>query len=114
MDTFEARTHMLDVAEETLDIVRRVAAGETPSLEDRQRLRKLLLEARQTLPDAGYPGEATWRSVQRASMGIDTMGDQTDADFWDDVAGELQNGMDTLSSLISPNWRRETDFHIIG
>lgn len=114
MDTLEARTYMRDIGEEALEIIRRVAAGEAPSLEDRQRLRQLLLQARQTLPDAGYPGEGTWRALQRATIGIDTMTERPDANYWQDAVAELRIGVDTLSSLISPSWRRESDVQIIG
>jgi len=114
MDTFEARTYIRDIAEEALDIVKRIAAGALPALEDRQRLRQLLLAVREALPDAGYPGESAWRALQRASMGVETMDGQPDTAFWEDVVEELESGIDTLSSLISPAWRRESDFHIVG
>jgi hypothetical protein len=114
MDTYEARTRMLEMAEPALEIVERLERGESPSPDDRRTLRQLLLEARSTLADAGYPGEAVWRALQRASMAMETSFDQSDPLVWQDTAGQLRAAMETLQSLVSPQFRRESDFYIVG
>lgn len=114
MDTFEARLRTRDLAEEALEIVERMVRGDRPRREDKQRLREMQAEARSYLPDAGYPAEAAWRGVQRASIGLETVGDEPDALYWQDVAQELKAGRDTLASLVSTGRRRESDFHIVG
>lgn len=114
MDTLEARILMRDLADEGLKIVDRYVAGNLPSGADKRRLRELVIEARTALSDAGYPGEAVWRSLHRASMGADTLFDQSDDHYWPSVVDELRAGLDTLESLISPGFRRESDFHIVG
>jgi len=114
MDTYEARTQMLELARDALGIVAALEASNVPTGEDRRRLRSMLTEARSALADAGYPAEAVWRAVQRASMGTDTSLDQADPMFWHDVADELRAAMETLESLVSPHFRRESDFYIVG
>jgi hypothetical protein len=105
---------MRDLADEALTIVESLAKGEILSRDDKRRLRELVSEARSTLFDAGYPAEAVWRGLQRASIGVDTLLDQPDAAYWEHVAAELRAGLDTLDSLLSPGPRRETDFHIVS
>jgi hypothetical protein len=105
---------MLDLCFEALAIVERLAAGEAPTADDRQGLRRALLQAREVLPDAGFPAEATWRGMQRASIGTETSFDQADPLYWRDVAQELRDAGEVLKSLVSPDFRRESDFHIVG
>ncbi len=114
MDTHEARTQMLELAGEALEIVAGLEAGGVPTGEDKRQLRDLLTDARSTLADAGYPAEAVWRALQRASLGTDTSFDQSDPLYWQDVAQELRTAMETLESLVSPQFRRESDFYIVG
>jgi hypothetical protein len=114
MDTQEARTQLRELAAQASEIVERIAAGSVPSGDDKLRLRRLVVEARVLLPDAGYPGEGAWRGLQRASIGAETLLDHADPTFWQQVAEELRASVDTLESLVRPGWRRESDFHIVG
>jgi hypothetical protein len=114
MDTYEARTQMLELAREALGIVESLEANNVPTGEDKRRLRSMQAAARSALADAGYPAEAVWRGLQRASMGTDTSLDHADPMFWHDVADELRDAMETLESLLSPHFRRESDFYIVG
>lgn len=114
MDTTEARTQMRDLAREALDIVERVVQGQPIAGAEREGLRRLVLQSRTLLADAGYPGEAVWRGLQRAAIGAETHFDQSDPAYWADVATELQAGVATLESLVSPTWRSEPDVRIIG
>lgn len=104
----------LDIAREALEIVERLGSDAAPTADDKGRLRQLLLDAREALPDAGFPAEAAWRGLQRASIGTDTYFDQADPRYWQDVAKELHEGAEVLESLVSPFHRRESDFHIVG
>lgn len=113
MDTLEARIRMRDMARETLEIVDRLAAGTSPSRETRARLREMVSEARSLLGDAGYPAEGAWRGMQRASMGLDTLFDEPDPTYWEDVMSELSRSIETLDNLVSPI-RREADLHIVS
>lgn len=71
-------------------------------------------EARSLVGEAGYPGEAVWRGLQRASIGADTNFDSHDSSYWQDVVEELERGAATLASLDSSRGLRDVDFHIVG
>lgn len=114
MDTNEARTQMCDIANDALEIVERLQETASPSPEDRSRLRQMLTDARALLSDAGYPGEAVWRGLQRGSIGAETHLDQSDSSYWRDVAQELKEGIQTLESLIATRRSREADFRVVG
>jgi hypothetical protein len=114
MDTYEARSKMCDVAAMALATVRRIQEGPAPSYADASELRELLQQARTLLSDAGYPGEAVWRALQRASMGIDTHFDHADAGFWDDISAELRSAVATLESLIMSPGSRNADINLVG
>jgi hypothetical protein len=114
MNTFEARVVMRDLALTALSIVRTVEGGKGPTVEERQRVREMVSEARGLLPDAGYPGEAVWRGLSRASIGMDTVGVETDPLFWHDVAEDLQAGLDVLEKLVSSDFRRESNVPLVG
>ena len=114
MDTNEARTQMREMANEALGIVAQLRRGERLDIESAQRLRRMAVDARSCLADAGYPGEAVWQGLQRASIGLDTQLGSGDASFWEDVTDVLQAGSATLESLISTRARREGDFRIVG
>ncbi|MDQ2742719.1 MAG: hypothetical protein M3Z66_10570 [Chloroflexota bacterium] len=114
MNTYEARTYMRDIAREGLEIVDRLAAGTPPAFDERRRLHQLASEARGALSDAGYPGEGVWRAIQRASIAIDTGGDQSDGAYWRDLADDLRSAVETLDSLVSPGLGREIDFPVVG
>lgn len=114
VDTFEARLLMRDLAQDGLKIVDRFIGGAAPRPEDKRRLRELVLEARRSLSDAGYPAEAAWQGLQRASIGADTLLDTEDAAFWGNVAEDLRAGVETLDALVGMGVRRESDFHIVG
>lgn len=114
MDTTEARTRMREMALEALTVVERLRGGEGIDIEAVQRLRRLALDARGCLADAGYPGEAVWQGLQRASIGLDTQLGSADPSFWEDIIEVLQSGAATLESLVSARGRREGDFRIVG
>jgi hypothetical protein len=105
---------MESLATEALAIVRRIREGRAPSSDDRNNLRRLASDARALLAEAGYPGEAVWRGLQRASMGTDTNFDSHDSGYWQDVVDELEQGAATLASLDSSRSVRDVDFHIVG
>lgn len=113
MDTNEARMQMRDLAHDALAIVDRLAAGSEPAQGDRGSLREMALESRALLGDAGYPAEAAWRGIQRASIGADTQFEAPDPTYWDDVARDLRTAVETLENLVSGP-RRDSDVHIIG
>jgi hypothetical protein len=104
---------MRDLADEALQIVERVERGKPAGREDRSRLRAMAIEARGLLGDAGFPGEAAWRGVQRASIGMETAFEAPDESYWADVHQDLQGAIDTLNSLVSFG-RRDSDLHIVG
>jgi hypothetical protein len=114
MDTHEARMRMLDLCLEALHVVERLEKGEVPSADDKGRLRRLVTDSRETLPDAGYPAEAGWRALQRASIGSETGFEHVDPLYWQNVRQELDEAASVLRSLVSPHFRRESDFHIVG
>jgi hypothetical protein len=114
MNTQDARREMESLAAEALAIVSRIREGRAPSLDDRNNLRRMASEARALLAEAGYPGEAVWRGLQRSSMGTDTNFDSHDSGYWQDVVDELERGAATLASLDSSRSFRDVDFHIVG
>jgi hypothetical protein len=114
MDTYEARSRVLDLAQEVRSMVERLVSGVRLSSDERQRLREIVGEARAVLSDAGYPAEGVWRALQRVSLGVDTLLDQSDPFYWQDVSSDLQAGIETLESLLSPHLRRDADFRIVG
>jgi hypothetical protein len=114
MDTYEARMVMRDIARESLEIVERMVSSHSPAYAERRRLRELSNEARQALADAGYPGEAVWRAVQRASIAIETSGEQADPVFWNEVSRDLESGVDTLDMLVAPPIGDNVDVHLVG
>lgn len=77
-------------------------------------MREMGSEARALLADAGYPGEAVWRGIQQASMGIDTLYGEPDRFYWDHVADDLRAGLQVLDSLLSIGQARDVDLHIVG
>lgn len=105
---------METLATQGLAIVNRIRAGRAPLLEDRNNLHRMASEARELLAEAGYPGEAVWRGLQRSSIGADTNFDSPDAAYWQDVVDELERGAATLSSLDPSRSFRDIDFHIVG
>ncbi|HEX8918571.1 MAG TPA: hypothetical protein VF898_08715 [Chloroflexota bacterium] len=114
MDTQEARRELLQLGERAFELARRFRDGDAPSKDDRSNLREMVLTARATLPDAGYPGEGIWRGLQRTSMGAETWLDGSDSTFWDDVLAEIESGIDTLRPLVSPGVSRDSDFYVVG
>jgi hypothetical protein len=113
MDTLEARRDLRDVARSAIAVVERAEVGREPNPEDREALRKAAARARELLRDAGYPGEATWRGLSRASIGVDTLDGPLDHTFWHDVAEELRSGLETLDNLVTSDRMRESDVHLI-
>jgi hypothetical protein len=104
---------MRDLALDALEIVENV--NELPPRgENARRLRDFVSQARGLLSDAGYPAEAAWQGLQRASIGANTAFDEYDLGYWTDVADDLHRGVDTLQSLVSPHARPDTDIHVVG
>lgn len=114
MDTFEARTRMRDLALEALAVVERRERGGNPESGDSAKLRQLVGEARGVLTDAGYPGEAVWRGLHRASIGYETQLDGSVRGYWEDVRRDLEAGIETLDLLLGPGVGRDADFPLIG
>jgi hypothetical protein len=114
MNTYEARLNMRDLARHAIEIVDRIGAGTHPTFDDQSTLRRLSSESRVLLAEAGYPGEAAWRGIHRASIGIDTQLSSSDPGFWRDVREDLQGSVDTLDSLVSTPYSRDIDFRIVG
>jgi hypothetical protein len=114
MNTQDARREMHVLADEGLSILNRLQESRTISLDDRNSLRRMANEARSLLSEAGYPGEAVWRGLQRASIGVDTNFQSHDLPYWHDVQDELERGAETLASLDTASSPRDADFHIVG
>lgn len=105
---------MLDLALAARTIVETWTSRSRLTGDEKLRLREIVAEARSVLADAGYPAEGVWRAVQRASLGLDTSLQQSDPLYWEDVSRDLQAGIETLESLVSPHAGREADFRIVG
>lgn len=114
MNTQEARARMREIGMDALRSVELCAQGTVLRVEERQQLRQMGVEARSLLADAGYPGEAVWRGIQQASMGMDTLYGEFDRFYWDYIVEDLKAGLQVLDSLLSPGIARDIDFHIIG
>jgi hypothetical protein len=114
MNTQDARRDMASLATDGLAIVEAIGENRTASTDDRNRLRSMASEARALLSEAGYPGDAVWRGLQRASIGAETNFDAFDPGYWQDVTDELERGAATLSSLDSLGSVKDADFHIVG
>jgi hypothetical protein len=114
MNTQDARRDMGSLATAGLAIVKVIGENRTASAEDRNNLRRMASEARALLSEAGYPGDAVWRGLQRASIGAETNFDAFDPSYWQDVLDELERGAAVLSSLDSLGSVRDADFHIVG
>ena len=113
MNTFEARNRARTIADRALVLLRQ--AGDSPdfSFESRDALRGMVVEARGLLADAGYPAEAVWRALHRASIGADTQLGNSDPHYWRDVRDELDQASATLTSLVEPGAGREQDFRVV-
>jgi len=114
MNTLEARIQLRDVAQRGLELTRQIVARNRVEPDARTGLRALALEAREALVDAGYPGEATWRALQRASIGAETSNGDLDANFWSALSDDLASAIETLDSLLGPSRERDSDVRIIG
>jgi hypothetical protein len=114
MNTQEARRDMRALATEGLAIVNGIRESRAVSSDGRNQLRRMAAEARALLSEAGYPGEAVWRGLRRAGIGVETNLDSFDAAYWQDVTDELEHGAATLASLDSLGSVRDADFHIVG
>jgi hypothetical protein len=112
MDTNEARRRMRDLAREALNTLENDAADAGPRGEAGYRLRAMEQEARVLLADAGYPGEAVWRALQRASQASqsDAQSDSPDSD----ALVDLREALETLESLTAAASERDSDFRIVG
>jgi hypothetical protein len=112
MDTYEARRRMRDLAQESLDLLREIEQGDSTRSDALTELRKMELEARSLLADAGYPGESAWRALQRVGPALRT--DDEDPSLVAEVVAELGEAIDTLDSLTATPSERDSDFRIIG
>ena len=101
MNTQDARRNMGSLATEGLAIVKSIGENRSASPDDRNRLRHMASEARTLLSEAGYPGDAVWRGLQRASIGAETYFDSFDTGYWQDVMDELERGAATLRRLLT-------------
>lgn len=114
MNTQDARSEMASLAAQGLVIVARIRETRNAPVDDRDQLRRMASEARTLLSEAGYPGEAVWRGLQRSSIGAETHFDSFDAAYWHDVTEELERGAATLESLNAVRSARDVDLHIVG
>jgi hypothetical protein len=104
---------MRDLAQAALTIVERREESVALNREDRSQMREMASEARSVLADAGYPGEASWRAIQRASIGLDTAFDEPDRSYWQDLGEELRSAISALDNLVGVS-KREADVRIVG
>lgn len=114
MNTQDARRELETLAAQGLFIVSRIRETRTALREDQDTLKRMASEARTLLAEAGYPGEAVWRGLQRASIGTETHFDSYDPSYWDHVSNELEHGASVLASLDSSRSFRHVDIHIVG
>ena len=114
MNTLEARLQLKDLAQQGLELTRQIVARNGVEPDVRVLLRSLALEAREALADAGYPGEATWRALQRASMGAETATGDLDLVFWMTLSDDFASAIEVLDSLLGPSRDRDSDVQIIG
>lgn len=114
MDTLGARLHMRELARRGLDVLHRYLSGEQSIGQATDAIRLISHDAREYLPDAGYPGELVWQALRRAQVGFDLPLDPPDAGYWREVVEELERAADTLDSLVSPGSNRDIDFHIVS
>lgn len=112
MDTYEARSQMKNLAQETLDLLEEVARGDTTRSDAIVEVRKMELEARGLLVDAGYPGEAAWRGLQRTGIALQDAHD--DLSTLTEAIAQLSDAVATLSSLTTTSPESGPDFRIIG
>lgn len=114
MNTLEARIHMRELARDGLERVRTIVATNEITIDDRDVLRRLSVSARTVLADAGYPGEASWRALQRAAIGLDTGGPSLDLAYWQSLESDLVEAMETLDVLLGANVQRDSDIRVVG
>ncbi|GAC1508507.1 MAG: hypothetical protein NVS2B16_05450 [Chloroflexota bacterium] len=114
MNTNEARIHMRDLALGGVEAIRVIVEIRKINFDQRNALREYAASARSALSDAGFPGEATWRALQRAAIGLDTGGPSIDPAFWQSVQSELEEAVTALDSLLGGNVQRDSDMRIVG
>lgn len=114
MDTFEARQRMKDLASEGLELLNRFLCGESSMLVAAEQARRLSSESRTVLMDAGYPGESTWRALQRAANGLSVLGDAPPPEYLEEVKLELTEARDALNRLLAVGAESEADFRIVS
>ncbi|MGI8826942.1 MAG: hypothetical protein ACR2JC_15120 [Chloroflexota bacterium] len=113
MNTLDARLQMRQLARDGERLVKHTRdTGDTGAAGGE--LRRLAAEARDLLTDAGFPGEATWRVLQRASIGVDTAGVDFDASFWQWISEDLESAAGSLDTLLGPSLHRDADLHIVS
>ena len=104
---------MRDLAALAITITTRLASGEVATRDHAEQLRAMVVEARGLLAEAGFPGEAVWRGLQRADIGIQTALGGSDAGYWLDVSDDLTSGMQVLENLVGSHTTRDVDFRIV-
>lgn len=114
MDTFEARQRMRELAAAGLELVNRFGCGETSMRTAAEQARALSTEARTVLADAGYPGESTWRALQRTESGLSSLVEPPLPEYWDDITIELSDAGEALDRLLTIPVARDADFRIVG
>lgn len=114
MDTLEARTQMLELAQRALDLIERYT-GESESIFDARRTsRAMLVETRSLLSDAGHPGQGVWEALRHLEMGLTSYDEPASSHFWPELSEELTLAAHTLDALLSSPGSRESDFRIVG
>ena len=114
MDTIEARTRMLELAERAAKVIRDFQAGEYAPVAAQQSVRGLIQEARPLIGDAGYPGEGVWTSLRHVEVGFTAYEEAPESPYLADVLEELRTAAHTLDVLLGLRISRDVDFRIVG
>ena len=103
---------MRDLAQDALDLLDDMANGASDRTQAATELRKMELEARALLADAGFPAEAAWRALQRAAQALALP--DPDPAVVEETSHSLTDAVATLDSITAGPAERDADFRIIG
>lgn len=96
MNTIEARRRLGELTTRTIEIVEYLAQGDPVSAANSIEIRDILREAREIAYDAGYPGDAAWRSLLRTNVYITAPPSPVDSNFWSETLDDLREALATL------------------
>jgi hypothetical protein len=103
MNTIESRRRLAELSARAIEILEPLAAGAALSSASSLTMREILNEARESVYDAGYPGDAAGRAILHASVYITTPQDDIDAEFWQEAILDLRIGIDGLGVVETAN-----------